>query len=72
MEKEKWTERSEYISDLHRLRNYLIAQIVEVDMAIMREENAHDAKKAKTVTQQTKELLHKSQRIIPPYESLIQ
>lgn len=62
---EKWTERAELLSELHHLKNHLIGQLAEVDMAIRREENAFDVKKLKTVTQQTKELLNKAQQPRP-------
>lgn len=65
---EKWTPRAEYLSELHHLRNHLIAQLAEVDMAIMRENNAFDAKRAKTVTQQTQELLNRSRHFLPTEE----
>lgn len=62
---ERYNERSELLSELHSLRNHLIGQLAEVDMAIMRENNAFDAKRAKTVTQQTRELLHQAQQPRP-------
>ena len=64
-ERPQWNERNELLSELYTLRNHLIGQIGEVDLAIMREKNAHDAKIAQTVTQQTKELLNRSQKVIP-------
>lgn len=42
-----------------------MGQLAEIEMAIMRENNAHDAKIARTVTQQTKELLNRAQQPRP-------
>lgn len=55
---ERWTERTELLSELHTIKNRLLGELAEVNMAIMREENAHDAKKLKTVTLQTKEFIN--------------
>lgn len=60
---ERYTERNELISELHILRNQLIAQLAEVNMAIMRENNHPEAKARKTVTLQTQQLLNHSRRV---------
>lgn len=57
---EKWTERSEYLSELHLLLNTAKAQVMEYERAIMRESNNLDAKKANTVTPETKKLLEQA------------
>lgn len=62
---ERYSERNEFLSELHYLKNQLLGQLAEVNMAIQREEHAFDAKKQKTVTQQTKELLHRAQQPRP-------
>jgi len=59
--KEGYNERSELLSELYTIKNQLLGELMEVDMAIMREKNAFDAKRARTVTQQTKEVLRKLQ-----------
>ncbi len=66
---EKYNERNNLMSELHTLLNQAKATVAELEMAIMRENNAHNAKIAKTVTQETREPLNDAQRIKPLWAS---
>lgn len=63
---ERFIQQSEYLSELYHLKNYLVAQLTEVDRAIMREKNVPNALKQNGVTEQTHELLDRAKGILKP------
>jgi hypothetical protein len=56
---EKWNPRNEYLSDLYRLRNWHVAEIAEIDMAISRERNNPNAKKLRTSLQEARQAMNR-------------
>lgn len=62
--REAWTPRSDARSELVLLRNQLLAQIAEVDMAIQRLDFGSPMS-PRPVTLESKTLLHKAQGLAP-------
>ena len=78
---ERYTRHSEYMSELYTLRNALVAQIAEIDMAIMRENNNPSRRNLRLVTAQSREVINLFKRqkseqeplpTAPNYENLLQ